>query len=213
MTACQFAMQYALASAIVHRAFGGALRPKREVPAEVYWRRVAPVGAAMGMDIALSNLSLVFVTVSFYTLVKTSSIIFLLLFAFALKLEPVSFRLMGVAALLTGGQALTVDGETRFDARGCALVVAAAACSGLRWTLSQIVLQVKEPGGGAGGAGDNKNTNGRYGSRRDPRRLRKSYGLSHPVVMLKTMTPLMCGVVLAFRRVLYTGSHTTPLAW
>jgi solute carrier family 35 protein C2 len=149
-------MQYALASAIVHRAFGGALRPKREVPAEVYWRRVAPVGAAMGMDIALSNLSLVFVTVSFYTLVKTSSIIFLLLFAFALKLEPVSFRLMGVAALLTGGQALTVDGETRFDARGCALVVAAAACSGLRWTLSQIVLQGKEPGGGAGGAGDNK---------------------------------------------------------
>ena len=79
------------------------------------------------MDIGLSNLSLVYVTVSFYTMAKTSSILFLLAFAFWLRLEPVSLRLTAAALTLTLGEVLTVQGETQFNVLGFFLVIAAAA--------------------------------------------------------------------------------------
>jgi solute carrier family 35 protein C2 len=132
----------------------------------------------MGMDIGLSNLSLVYVTVSFYTLAKTTSILFLLAFAFWLRLEPVSLRLTAAALTLTLGEVLTVQGETQFNALGFFLVIAAAACSGLRWVLSQRVLHAKN---GLEGTG-----------------LRRSHGMHNPPAMLRTMMPTMCVVVFVF---------------
>jgi solute carrier family 35 protein C2 len=48
---------------------------------------VLPNGVVTGMDIGLSNTSLVFITMSFYTMCKSTTPIFLLLFAFAWRLE------------------------------------------------------------------------------------------------------------------------------
>ena len=136
LTSVQFLMQYLIAAATL-RFVLPRMRPRRPIPWGVYLRQVAPVGVVMGMDIGLSNLSLVYVTVSFYTLAKTSSILFLLAFAFWLRLEPVSLRLTAAALTLTLGEVLTVQGETQFNALGFFLVIAAAACSGLRWVLSR----------------------------------------------------------------------------
>lgn len=177
LTSVQFLMQYLIAAATL-RFVLPRMRPRRPIPWGVYLRQVAPVGVVMGMDIGLSNLSLVYVTVSFYTLAKTSSILFLLAFAFWLRLEPVSLRLTAAALTLTLGEVLTVQGETQFNALGFFLVIAAAACSGLRWVLSQRVLHAKN---GLEGTG-----------------LRRSHGMHNPPAMLRTMMPVMCGVVFVF---------------
>ena len=139
LTSVQFAMQWMLASLILTYV-APSLRPRRAVDWNVFTKHVAPVGVAMGLDIGLSNLSLVHVTVSFYTLAKTSSILFLLAFAFAIGVEPVSLRLTAAVLLLCLGEVLTVRGETQFNALGAALCFAAAAASGVRWVLSQRVL-------------------------------------------------------------------------
>ena len=117
----------------------------------------------MGLDIGLSNLSLVHVTVSFYTLAKTSSILFLLAFAFAIGVEPFSTRLTAAVLVLCLGEVLTVHGETQFNALGATLCFGAAAASGVRWVLSQRVLHSIHKARQTGG-------------------LRKSHGVHNPPV-------------------------------
>ena len=176
LTSVQFAMQWMLASLILEYV-APSLKPRRAVDWRAFARHVAPVGVAMGLDIGLSNLSLVHVTVSFYTLAKTSSILFLLAFAFAIGVEPVSMRLTAAVLVLCLGEVLVVHGETQFNALGAALCFSAAAASGVRWVLSQRVLQ---------GRGTRKSG------------LRKSHGMHNPPVMLRVMMPVMCAVVFTF---------------
>ena len=184
LTSVQFAMQWMLASLILTYV-APSLRPRRAVDWNVFTKHVAPVGVAMGLDIGLSNLSLVHVTVSFYTLAKTSSILFLLAFAFAIGVEPVSLRLTAAVLLLCLGEVLTVRGETQFNALGAALCFAAAAASGVRWVLSQRVLHSSV-----------KNTNVK--NTQSTGGLRKSHGMHNPPVMLRVMMPVMCVVVFLF---------------
>ena len=64
------------------------------------------------------------------------------------KLRP-SWSLAGVVAVISSGLMLLVYGEAHFDSIGFALVMTASALSGLRWTITQVLLQ----GGGGGGGG------------------------------------------------------------
>lgn len=52
-----------------------------------------------------------------------------------------SWSLAGVMAIISCGLLLLVYGETDFNIVGFALVMIAACLSGLRWTLTQILLQ------------------------------------------------------------------------
>lgn len=178
LTSVQFAMQWMLAGLILEYVTP-SLRPTRAIDWNAFSRHVAPVGVAMGLDIGLSNLSLVHVTVSFYTLAKTSSILFLLAFAFAIGVEPFSTRLTAAVLVLCLGEVLTVHGETQFNALGATLCFGAAAASGVRWVLSQRVLHSIHKARQTGG-------------------LRKSHGVHNPPVMLRVMMPVMCVVVFAF---------------
>ena len=77
---------------------------------------------------------------------KSSSLIFVLLFAFLFRLERFSWRLIGVIALTFSGVLLMVATETSFVLNGFLLVISASALGGLRWSLTQILLQNKEMG-------------------------------------------------------------------
>jgi solute carrier family 35, member C2 len=77
---------------------------------------------------------------------KSSSLIFVLLFAFLLRLETFSFRLVGVILLIFSGVVLMVATETHFVLSGLLLVLSASAFGGLRWGLSQILLKNKKMG-------------------------------------------------------------------
>lgn len=185
LTSMQFAFQFVFAKiAIGAGVIESAEREhgrREEVPYDVYWRALAPVGATMGLDIALSNLSLVFISVSFYTVVKTSSIIFTLLLAFWFRFERPSWYLFAVVAVVSVGQIMSVEGESSFNVSGFFICLTAAFMSGLRWTLSQRVMHRNpdDPGDSAPG-------------------IKESHILEHPVVFVYQVMPVMCSVVFVF---------------
>jgi solute carrier family 35, member C2 len=71
---------------------------------------------------------------------KSSVLGFVLLFAFIFRLEKPSWKLGFIIATMTIGVFLMVAGETEFKLGGFLLVMTAAASSGLRWSLTQILL-------------------------------------------------------------------------
>ncbi|XP_027340319.1 probable sugar phosphate/phosphate translocator At1g06470 isoform X2 [Abrus precatorius] len=107
-----------------------------------YFLRVVPTALGTAMDVNLSNASLVFISVTFATMCKSAAPIFLLLFAFAFRLETPSVKLSGIILIISVGILLTVSKETEFDFWGFVLVMLAAVMSGFRWCMTQILLQV-----------------------------------------------------------------------
>ncbi|KAI0996703.1 hypothetical protein K3495_g11480 [Podosphaera aphanis] len=105
-----------------------------------YFTRIGPCGVATGLDIGLGNMSLKFITLTFYTMCKSSSLSFVLLFAFIFRLETPSIRLVLIIATMTLGVLMMVAGETTFSPLGFILVILAAFFSGFRWGLTQILL-------------------------------------------------------------------------
>ncbi|KAJ9161381.1 TPT-domain-containing protein [Coniochaeta hoffmannii] len=105
-----------------------------------YLTRIGPCGAATGLDIGLGNTSLKFITLTFYTMCKSSALAFVLLFAFIFRLETPSWKLVGVIATMTVGVIMMVAGEVEFSLLGFILVISAAFFSGFRWGLTQILL-------------------------------------------------------------------------
>lgn len=122
---------------------------------------VVPTALSTAMDVNLSNASLVFISVTFATMCKSASPIFLLVFAFAFRLESPSIRLFGIMFVISVGVLLTVAKETEFEFWGFIFVMLAAVMSGFRWTMTQILLQ------------------------------KESYGLKNPFVLMSYVTPIM----------------------
>ncbi|GJN92516.1 hypothetical protein Rhopal_005546-T1 [Rhodotorula paludigena] len=123
-----------------------SLRPKTRPLPRDYATKVAPCGVATGLDIGLSNLSLRSITLSFYTMCKSSSLAFVLIFAFLFRLEVPSWRLVGIILIITAGVILMVSTETQFDFVGMVQVLTASALGGLRWSLTQLLLHKESMG-------------------------------------------------------------------
>jgi solute carrier family 35 protein C2 len=77
---------------------------------------------------------------------KSSSLIFVLLFAFLFRLEQFSWRIIGVIGLIFAGVLLMVATQTHFVLTGLLLVLSASAFGGLRWSLTQLLLKNKNMG-------------------------------------------------------------------
>lgn len=105
-----------------------------------YLTRISPCGAATGLDIGLGNMSLKFISLTFYTMCKSSVLAYVLLFAFLFRLEKPSWRLGGIILLMISGVVMMVFGETAFSALGFVLIMSSAFFSGFRWSLTQILL-------------------------------------------------------------------------
>ena len=114
--------------------------PKPLMTPLFYATRLLPCGTATSLDIGLGNTSLRFVTLTFLTMCKSSSLAFVLLFAFLFRLEQPSWKLCAIIAAMTAGVVMMVAGETEFNAIGFVLVIASAFFSGFRWALTQILL-------------------------------------------------------------------------
>jgi solute carrier family 35 protein C2 len=77
---------------------------------------------------------------------KSSSLVFVLAFAFFFRLETFSLRLVGVILLISVGVLLMVATETHFVVGGFILVISASALGGLRWSLTQMLIRDKRSG-------------------------------------------------------------------
>lgn len=106
---------------------------------QLHW--LAPIGICASFDIGLSNWALEYVTVSLYTMAKSSSILFIVAFALFLRIERWRPSLGVAAGLIAFGLFLFTWRSSQLDLRGLLLVELAAACTGVRWTVSQLVMQ------------------------------------------------------------------------
>ena len=97
-----------------------------------------PCGFVTAFDIGLSNLSLVRISITFFTMVKSSSPIWVLISAFIFGLEKITCNLVMVGLLITAGEILTAFGEVEFDTVGFILVLGAAICGGITLDISPI---------------------------------------------------------------------------
>ncbi|MCJ1249252.1 Triose-phosphate Transporter [Trapelia coarctata] len=127
-----------LARTTEEREASGPKKPLMTV--QFYLSRIAPCGAATGLDIGLGNMSLKFITLTFFTMCKSSALAFVLLFAFIFHLETPSLKLILIIATMTIGVIMMVAGEAAFNALGFALIISSAFFSGFRWALTQILL-------------------------------------------------------------------------
>ncbi|KAJ1648810.1 hypothetical protein IWQ61_009902, partial [Dispira simplex] len=116
-------------------------RPQQTPSPFNYFTKILPCAVATGLDVGLSNLSLQTITLSFYTMCKSSSLAFVLLFAFLFRLEQPRLTLIGIIAIISVGVFLMAMSEVEFVLVGFVEVMMAAAMSGLRWSLTQILLQ------------------------------------------------------------------------
>ena len=68
------------------------------------------------------------------------------MFAFLFRLEVFSWRLVAVIFLIFSGVVLMVATEAHFVLEGLILVISASALGGLRWSLTQVLLETRKIG-------------------------------------------------------------------
>ena len=111
-----------------------------------FLKKVMPTGIISALDIGLSNWSFMFITVSLYTMVKSSCILFILFFSLVLGLEKPRWNLVVIVSCISFGLFLFVFKSTQFNLEGFILVLLASFLGGARWTLSQVLCQKAELG-------------------------------------------------------------------
>lgn len=107
-----------------------------------------PIGVCTALDIMLSNLSLFYITVTFYTIVKSGGNVWNLLFSICLGHQRPSWSLFVVIVLISSGIGLASYGSAHFVLYGFVLVLAASVIGTLRWVLTQSLLQAMEDSNG-----------------------------------------------------------------
>jgi len=146
LTSIHFFVQWVFSfsvSSMFPSFFGGTV--VKNMSWKTYLSVSIPCGFITALDVGLSNMSLVRISITFFTMVKSSSPIWVLLSAFFFGLEKVTCILVMVGVLITTGEVLTAFGEVEFDTIGFLLCLSAAICSGFRWTLVQFKLQRLDP--------------------------------------------------------------------
>ncbi|KAJ2821333.1 hypothetical protein IWW50_004679, partial [Coemansia erecta] len=138
VTSMHMLVQYILARACLW--IFPSLRPTQAPSWGAYLTRAVPCGIATALDVGLSSISLRTITLTFYTMCKSSTLGFVLFFAFLFGLERVRLALIVIITIISVGVVLMAAGEVNFILIGFLEVIGSSAMSGLRWSLTQILL-------------------------------------------------------------------------
>ncbi|XP_017288970.1 solute carrier family 35 member C2 [Kryptolebias marmoratus] len=111
-----------------------------------YLHKLAPTALATVLDIGLSNWSFLFITISLYTMTKSSAVLFILFFSLVFKLEEPNPFLILVVLLISSGLFMFTFESTQFNLEGFIMVLLASFIGGIRWTLTQVLMQKAELG-------------------------------------------------------------------
>ena len=112
--------------------------------------KASKIGVCTGLDVACSNLSITFVTVSFRAMVQPCSLLWTCALGILLKLERPSLTLLAVVLAIFGGTVLASHGEASFSLPGLALALLSTMFAAARWVCTHIMLRAEtEPQGGA----------------------------------------------------------------
>ncbi|KAJ1750132.1 hypothetical protein LPJ78_002204 [Coemansia sp. RSA 989] len=170
VTSVHMLVQYLLAG-IALWAFP-KFKPTQTPTWSAYLTRAVPCGVAYALDTGLSNVSLRTITLTFYTMCKSSTLGFVLLFAFLFGLERVRLVLVAIIATISAGVVLMAAGEVDFILAGFLEVIGSSAMGGFRWSLTQILLS------------------------------QARFGMNNPLATMYRLTPIVGTSILVFSLVL-----------
>jgi solute carrier family 35 protein C2 len=105
------------------------------------FKKLIPIGILTGFDYGLSNLSLVFVTVTVYTIVKSVVPLFIMIISFITGVLKPKLSLILSVVFITIGIMLTLFGFTQVNILGVFFIALAAGCAAIRLVGLQKVLQ------------------------------------------------------------------------
>ena len=140
-TSIHFLVQWVVAftvSSIWPEFFGGD--QVRSMTWKQFLRISIPCGLVTSGDVGLSNLALVRISLTFYTMVKASAPIFVVASAYLFGIEKITCTLIMVVLIISAGECLTVWGEAEFELVGFILCLGASVVTGMRWTVSKLSL-------------------------------------------------------------------------
>lgn len=120
--------------------------PQLILPCMTCLKSVGPTGLASGIDVGFSNWGLELVTISLYTMTKSTTIIFILFFAILLGLEKKSWSLVGIVLMISAGLIMFTYKATQFNLLGFNFLLIASFAAGLRWTFAQLLMQKSKLG-------------------------------------------------------------------
>lgn len=103
--------------------------------------RVGVVALVASLDIGLSQWSFEFIDVALYTITKSTSIVFILMFAILFGLEKRHWSLVFIVLTISIGLIMFTYKSTDFVFVGFMMVLSASFLSGIRWTVSQLIMQ------------------------------------------------------------------------
>eukprot|EP00096_Caligus_rogercresseyi_P009267 TRINITY_DN3112_c0_g1_i1.p1 TRINITY_DN3112_c0_g1~~TRINITY_DN3112_c0_g1_i1.p1 ORF type:complete len:440 (+),score=121.81 TRINITY_DN3112_c0_g1_i1:150-1469(+) len=164
---CHLIVKFLLAWSI--RVLLGGRRTNVALDWRTYLEQLSIIGITSALDIGLSNWAIEFVTISLYTITKTTSIPFILLFALIFKLEKKSCGLISTVLMIFLGLFIFSYESTRFNFLGFFMALAASVLAGVRWTYTQLIMQ-----------------------------KRSDLGLSNPLDMIYHVQPIMILTLLGF---------------
>ncbi|KAI5640953.1 triose-phosphate transporter family domain-containing protein [Phthorimaea operculella] len=121
-------------------------KPSLVLPFMTCLKSVGPTGLASGIDVGFSNWGLELVTISLYTMTKSTTIIFILGFAIILGLEKKSWSLVGIVLMIAAGLIMFTYKATQFNLLGFNFLLIASFAAGLRWTFAQVLMQKSKLG-------------------------------------------------------------------
>ncbi|KAJ2744612.1 hypothetical protein GGI20_002827 [Coemansia sp. BCRC 34301] len=170
VSAVHMIVQYMLATTCIW--LYPSLRPSQSPTWNMYLTRVVPCGVASALDIGLSNISLRTITLTFYTMCKSSNLGFVLLFAFIFGLERPRVALVAIIVVISVGVVLMAAGEVDFVLSGFLEAITSSAMSGLRWSLTQILLS------------------------------QSRFGMNNPIATMSRLTPVVGMCMLVFSLIL-----------
>ena len=93
--------------------------------------RIGVVAVVASLDIALSQWSFEYIDVALYTITKSTSIVFILLFSLLFKLEKKHWSLIVIVLMISAGLAMFTYKSTDFVFAGFFMVLSASFLSGM----------------------------------------------------------------------------------
>lgn len=129
---CHLIIKYLLAACVRSCRRFWSKSSRAPVSWSLSWNRTALTGVSSALDIGFSNWSFEFITVSLYTMTKTSCVIFILGFAILFGLERKRMSVVIVVSLISAGLLMFTYKSTQFRWQGFVLVLVASFLAGLR---------------------------------------------------------------------------------
>lgn len=140
-----------LIAVLIVAAYGRLFRTCRLLVSKEGWKAtyqaILPCSVVTAIELALSFMALRFVSVAFFTMVRSSSIIFILFGAFLTGREEVNTTLIFVILLTGAGVILAAwdpSSTAGLNALGFGLSMITSVLSGVKWVLTEVLLNENE---------------------------------------------------------------------